>query len=243
MFRIGSSERHEGIVASENMVLQAPQHLATLVAERLRDQIVRGEIPEGAQLRQQVIAAQFRISRVPVREALRQLDAEGLINILPYRGAIVPALSLKDIEELFTIRALLEPEVLKLSIPHLTPADFAHAEGLLNRHVHELEAKEQVATWGLNWHFHSTLYSRAKRPHFISIIRNATNSIERYTGPQLDFVDGMKRANQEHAQILELCRKRETSAACKLLRQHIQHAGLSLRQALQGRRSCSIGSS
>jgi DNA-binding GntR family transcriptional regulator len=245
VIRIGSSGRRDGLEAPED---QAPQHLASLrepltstVAERLRDQIIRGEIPEGAQLRQHAIAAQFRVSRIPVREALRQLDAEGLINIIPNRGAIVPALSPKDVEELFTIRTLLEPEVLKLSIPHLTPGDFAHAEALLNQYVDELETKDQVPAWGrLNWQFHSTLYSRANRPHLMSSIRNVNNRVERYSCLQLDFGERMKRVNQEHAKILELCRKRETSAACTLLRQHIQHAGLSLRQALEDRCSCSI---
>ena len=73
--------------------------LTSAVAERLRDQIIRGEIQEGAQLRQDVMATQFQVSRIPVREALRQLDAEGLITIVPYRGAVVPELSPDDIEE------------------------------------------------------------------------------------------------------------------------------------------------
>ena len=81
------------------------QSLTSAVADKLRDQIIRGVIPEGAQLRQDAIANQFKVSRIPVREALRQLDAEGLITILPNRGAIVPALSPEDIEELFSIRA------------------------------------------------------------------------------------------------------------------------------------------
>src|SRR5260370_27441121 len=91
------------------------QSLTSAVADKLRDQIIRGEIPEGAQLRQDAIASQYHVSRIPVREALRQLDAEGLIAIVPNRGAVVPTLSPDDIEELFSIRALLQPEVLKES--------------------------------------------------------------------------------------------------------------------------------
>src|SRR2546427_13052427 len=95
------------------------QSLPSAVADKLRDQIIRGEIAEGTQLRQDAIATQYQVSRIPVREALRQLEAEGLITIVPNRGAVVPALSPDDIEELFSIRSLLEPEVLKRSIPHL----------------------------------------------------------------------------------------------------------------------------
>ena len=212
------------------------QSLTSAVADKLRDQIIRGEIADGTQLRQDVIAGQYHVSRIPVREALRQLDAEGLITIVPNRGAIVPELSPNDVEELFAIRALLEPEVLKLSIPRLTQADLAEAEAILNKYVNELRREEHMENWGrMNWQFHSMLYSRAERPHFMSIIRNVNHNGERYTRLQLYLTHGMKRANDEHRQLLELCRKRESVAACKLLRQHIQHAGQSLKQVLEER--------
>lgn len=213
------------------------QSLTSAVADRLRDQIIRGEIPEGAQLRQDAIATQYRVSRIPVREALRQLDAEGLITIVPNRGAVVPALSPDDIEELFTIRALLEPELLKLSIPHLSKEDFSEAEKILHKYVDELRREDHMGAWGrLNWQFHSILYSRANRPYFMSILRNVNNNGERYTRLQLYLTHGIKRANEEHQKILELCRQRDSAAACKLLRQHIEHAGHSLKQVLHDRR-------
>jgi DNA-binding GntR family transcriptional regulator len=214
------------------------QSLTSAVADKLRDQIIRGEIPEGAQLRQDAIASQYQVSRIPVREALRQLDAEGLIAIVPNRGAVVPTLSPDDIEELFSIRALLEPEVLKLSIPHLTEEDFAEAQAILRTYVSELRRDDHVSAWGrLNWQFHSTLYSRANQPRFMAIIRNVNNSGERYTRLQLYLTHGIKRANEEHHQILELCRGRDVAAACKLLRQHIEYAGQSLKEAVQQRRT------
>jgi DNA-binding GntR family transcriptional regulator len=214
------------------------QSLTSAVAEKLRDQIIRGEIQEGAQLRQDAIASQFHVSRIPVREALRQLDAEGLIAIVPNRGAIVPALSPEDIEELFSIRALLEPELLKLSIPRLTENDFSEATAVLREYVSELRRDDHVSTWGrLNWHFHSILYSRANQPRFMAIIRNVNNSGERYTRLQLYLTHGMKRANEEHRQILELCRERDVASACRLLRQHIRYAGESLRKALEQKRT------
>jgi len=214
------------------------QSLTSAVAEKLREQIIRGEIPEGAQLRQDAIANQYQVSRIPVREALRQLDAEGLITIVPNRGAVVPALSPEDVEELFTIRALLEPEVLRLSIPELTEDDFVNAESILRNYIDELRREQHVSSWGrLNWDFHSILYSRANRPHMMNIIRNVNAKGERYTRLQLYLTHGMKRANREHHEILQLCRKREVGGACDLLRQHILYAGQSLKQVLQERRS------
>jgi len=212
--------------------------LTSAVADKLRDQIIRGEIPEGAQLRQDAIATQYHVSRIPVREALRQLDAEGLIAIVPNRGAVVPALSPDDVEELFLIRALLEPEVLKLSIPRLTEDHFSEAAAVLRKYVSELRREDHVSTWGrLNWQFHSILYSRANQPRFMAIIRNVNNSGERYTRLQLYLTHGVKRANEEHHQILDLCRQRNVTAACSLLRRHIQYAGESLKQALEQKRT------
>jgi DNA-binding GntR family transcriptional regulator len=225
--------------ASESPI--ARQSLTSAVADKLRDRIIRGEIPEGSQLRQDAIATQYKVSRIPVREALRQLDAEGLITIVPNRGAVVPALSPDDIEELFSIRALLEPEVLGLSIPRLTDQDFTDAEAVLRRYVSELRREDHLAAWGrLNWQFHSILYSRANQPRFMAIIRNVNNSGERYTRLQLYLTHGTKRANEEHHQILELCRKRDVAAACKLLRQHIRYAGESLKQALEQKRTAQV---
>ena len=216
------------------------QSLTSAVADKLRDQIIRGEIAEGTQLRQDAIATQYQVSRIPVREALRQLDAEGLIAIVPNRGAIVPALSPEDIEELFAIRALLEPEVLKLSIPHLTDEDFSQADAILRRYVSELKREDHVSGWGrLNWEFHSTLYARANQPRFMAIIRNVNNSGERYTRLQLYLTHGIKRANEEHHKILELCRQRNVVAACKLLREHIEYAGQSLKEVVHQRRASS----
>src|SRR5246127_177777 len=216
------------------------QSLPSAVADKLRDQIIRGEIPEGAQLRQDAIATQYGVSRIPVREALRQLDAEGLIAIAPNPGAIVPALSPSDVGELFSIRALLEPEVLKLSIPLLTEEDFAEADAVLQKYVRELKKQEHVSAWGrLNWQFHSILYSRANQPRFMAIIRNVNNNGERYTRLQLYLTHGVKRANEEHHQILELCRQRKVVAACQLLRQHIRYAGESLKKALEQKRTAS----
>jgi len=214
------------------------QSLPSAVADKLRDQIIRGEIPEGAQLRQDAIATQYQVSRIPVREALRQLDAEGLIAIVPNRGAIVPALSPSDVVELFSIRALLEPEVLKLSIPHLTEEDFSEAAAVLKKYVSELRKQEHVSAWGrLNWQFHSILYSRANQPRFMAIIRNVNNNGERYTRLQLYLTHGVKRANEEHHQILDLCRQRNVVAACDLLREHIRNAGDSLREVLEQKRA------
>jgi DNA-binding GntR family transcriptional regulator len=210
--------------------------LASAVADKLRAMIIHGDVQEGEQLRQDAIAADFQVSRIPVREALRQLEAEGLIKIVAHRGAVVSALSADEIEELFDIRALLECEVLRASIPHLTEADFKEAESILDTYEKALWMKE-VGTWGrLNWQFHSVLYSRANRPHFMQIIKMINNNGDRYTRLQLYLTQAFERAKQEHRQLLELCRKRDAAAASDLLERHIHNAGRMLKEFVKEHR-------
>ncbi|HTN98462.1 MAG TPA: GntR family transcriptional regulator, partial [Nordella sp.] len=99
--------------------------IASAVVDALRRRILDGEFAAGAQLRQDSLAKEFGVSRIPIREALLQLDAEGLVKILPHRGAVVSELSVAEIKELFDLRALLEPRLLRLSAPHLTEKDYA----------------------------------------------------------------------------------------------------------------------
>lgn len=211
--------------------------LASAVADKLREMIIRGEMQEGEQLRQDAIAVEFQVSRIPVREALRQLEAEGLIKIVAHRGAVVSSLSAEEIEELFAIRALLECQVLKLSIPNLTDTDFQRAEEILETYEKALWMKSEVSSWGrLNWQFHSTLYSGASRPYFMSIIQMLNNNGDRYTRLQLYLTQAFERAKKEHRELLDLCRKREVPAAVELLERHILNAGKMLKEFVKQHR-------
>lgn len=208
------------------------------MADKLRDKIILGELQEGEQLRQDMIAAEFQVSRIPVREAFRELLAEGLIDINPNRGAVVSVLGPAEIEELFQIRAVLEREVLRASIPHLTSGDLAAAAAVQKRFREELNRTEGVSAWGrLNTQFHAALYAGAALPQFKAILRTVNNNGERYTRLQLFLTHGRERALEEHERLLELSRERKVDEACALLDQHVRNAGRSLRELLEARRT------
>ncbi len=96
-----------------------------LVAEAIREKILSGEIKAGEPLRQAALAAELNVSRIPVREALLQLEAEGLVNFEAHKGATATQLNSDQIDEIFDLRALLEAELLRHSITNLTPRDFS----------------------------------------------------------------------------------------------------------------------
>jgi len=100
-------------------------------AEELRMRILSGALQEGAQLRQEILAAELGVSRIPLREALRLLEGEGLVTIVPHRGAVVSVLSPDEIGELFDLRLLIEPDLIRRAVPHMGPDDLREAEATL----------------------------------------------------------------------------------------------------------------
>ncbi len=214
------------------------QTLTSAVADRLRDKILRGEFREGEQLRQHAIAAEFDVSRIPLREAFRQLEAEGLIKIIDHRGAVVSALSPDEIEELFEIRASLESVTLRQAVPRLTDEALARAETVLEAYERALNAESDFDVWGeLHWQFHSVLYAAANRTRSLSLIQTINNNADRYIRLHILFSrDAHRHAKDEHRAILELCRQRDAEAACQLLERHITKAGRDMKEFIKQQR-------
>ena len=224
--------------AEPKKVLPIPrQSLAGAVMERLREQILNGELREGEQLRQDAIATEFQISRIPVREALSHLAAEGLITIVANRGAVVSSLAPEEIEQLFETRAVLECYMLRCAIPNLQESDFQKAEGILKSFEESLEQDSEIVNWGAwNWSFHSTLYAPANRPTMLSFIKTLNNNCDRYTRLHLVFTRAQHQAGEAHRDLLKACRSRNPDVASAALWKHITDAGAYLKEFIQKRR-------
>lgn len=202
--------------------------LAAAAADQMRRRILSGEYAGNSQLRQEALSRELGISRIPLREALVQLESEGLVKIVPHRGAVVAELSVGEIEELFGLRALLEPRLLRASAPNLTADDYGELDSILSEYSVELR-RHRVARWGeLNTALHALLYSRAELPRTAAIVSSLLRNAERYTRMQLAFTDGLRRAEWEHAQMVALCRSQDIDAAAATLEEHIRNAGASL---------------
>lgn len=207
--------------------------VAAAATEAIRRRILDGTYATGAKLHQDMIAAELGISRIPVREALFQLDAEGLVRIEPQRGASVAPLSRERMVETLELRAMLEPYLLRNSAPHLTDADFAALARILGDYG-EAIAAQAANRWGeLNTEFHLGLYARANRPRAQAIVITLLRESDRYTRLQLSqSIDYQRRAQREHAKLLRLCRTGAVEEAAALMRAHILHVSDSLGRAL-----------
>jgi DNA-binding GntR family transcriptional regulator len=213
------------------------QTVAAAAVEGIRERILDRTYAEGEQLRQDVLAADLGVSRIPVREALRQLEAEGLVTFSPHRGAVVSSLSIADIEELFALRARLETIILRRAVPLLTEEDLDRAEQILNEYDAAFRNRD-VSAWGdLNWQFHSTLYSAARRPVTMAVLERLHLHTNRYARMQLALTRGEARAQKEHGALLAAARQRDARRASALLSAHILGAGRSLVRFLRGERA------
>ncbi len=196
--------------------------LSSAIVEELRRAILDGTYAAGDQLRQDALAASFQVSRIPVREALIQLEAEGLVLIEPHKGAIVSAFSLEEIDDVFDLRVLLEPRMLSQSAPLLTPDDFAEIATLDEAFASAIAAQD-VAQWGqLNARYHLSLYRHARQPRTLAIVTALLQTSDRFTRLQMNRAPALERAEKEHRQLLRLCREGKVSEACNHLVAHIE---------------------
>ncbi len=212
-----------------------PPTRATAAADELRRRILEGEYPAGMQLRQAVLAEELGISRIPFREALILLEAEGLVEMEAHKGAVVAGFSPEEVEELFEFRSLLEPALLEKSAPLLTSTDYAELDAILREYSDELRA-HNPGRWGaLNTALHSVLYRRARSPRMLATAEQLLHSTDRFARMQLYYTDGREKAEREHLEIVSECKAGNVKKAARLLRQHILTAGDALVKLLRER--------
>ncbi|MBV8749164.1 MAG: GntR family transcriptional regulator [Candidatus Eremiobacteraeota bacterium] len=195
----------------------AQKSTPTLIADALRDDIQAGRLAAGTALHQTALAERFGVSRIPVREALRQLETEGAIRYVPSRGAIVTTYGADEIRERFEMRAELEPLALRLALPHLTPATLRAAE----RELDAMREETDPARWGKHHAaFHHLLYEPAKRPHLLAIIESLYISVAVSLTPAT-LPDHTRAHDAEHRALLDACAHGDADAAAAAMRAHL----------------------
>jgi DNA-binding GntR family transcriptional regulator len=204
------------------------QSAPDLVRDQLRQAIYAGKFQPGEQLRQEELADRFGTSRIPVREALRQLEAEGLVTLHPNRGAVVAELSLQEVLEMLDIRIALECRALYLAVPNMIDSDFETATKILKSYDKEPRPQK----WGeMNWRFHETLYLPCNRPKLIAMIEANYGHVSRFIRTQVSIASGKEKPQKDHYEILAACHAGDARKATALLEQHITHTQKSLMAA------------
>jgi DNA-binding GntR family transcriptional regulator len=209
------------------------QPISSVVAEALREAIFRGVFKRGEPLRQDAIAKQFSVSQVTVREALRLLADEGVVQIAPRRGAIVASLSPEEVEEIVELRIALESLLLERAIPRLGEEDFAAAEKIIRRLDKTRTLNDQLT---LNIEFHGCLYAKAGRPRALALYDRLRLSFEPYLRLLWARSDYKSHSQTDHRKILALCKERNAKSAQSVLADHITKTGKEILQLLESGR-------
>jgi DNA-binding GntR family transcriptional regulator len=192
-----------------------------VVAVRIREAILRGNLEPGQRLDQKQIAESLRVSRSPVREALRTLAAEGLVEVIPHRGAVVAELSPDELEEILAIRSVLEGMAARLAVPKIDAERLSTLESILK----ELNQTMNLDRWMvLNNHFHHTIYQLANRPRLLALIDNLRNTITPYMRQYVASSEHIREVAASHQLIFDACVKRDPLLAEQETQKHIAAA-------------------
>jgi DNA-binding GntR family transcriptional regulator len=192
-----------------------------LVAEVLREAIISGVLRANQPLPQDEIASQLRVSHIPVREALRQLQSEGLVTYQPNRGAAVSALTQGEIREIYQIRAILETAAIREATPHLTVEQLDQASRILDA----AESSSDPAVWGSHdVDFHRLVYGLEGRPRLREMIDGLLRRVDRYWLSHGLMLRHRRTFEREHRALLEAVRSRDADLAARLLGEHLAGA-------------------
>lgn len=199
---------------------------------RLLEEISRGELPPGARLRETELAERLGISRTPVREAIRQLEADGLVDHIPRQGATIRVLDYSEVMELYEMRAVLEGTAARLAARAASDLELDEL-GVLNAEL--AAAPDARSAYELNRQFHMTLLDAAKNRYLVKSV-NALQKTLLIIGPStLAESDRASQAVREHAELLEALKARDGTRAETCMRDHIEAAHRVRLKALRGR--------
>lgn len=190
------------------------------VLEELRSAIVRREYLPGMRVRADAVAERMGVSRIPVREALRVLEAEGLVTARPHKGVVVAELSVADLHEIYLLRRLLESEATRRGVPGLSARSLATLEELLGAMDEALEIAATVQMIDLNRQFHFTIYGASNLRQLVRMITMLWNQSDAYRSIYLAEENFRRQAQAEHRLILDACQARDADRVIALLDQH-----------------------
>ncbi|MCC7446828.1 MAG: GntR family transcriptional regulator [Anaerolineae bacterium] len=207
--------------------------LAAHVYERIREAILTGTLQAGTRVDQNQVAAWLNVSLAPVREALKELEAEGFVTIFPRRGAFVTQTSITDLDELYDARSLIEGETIYRAVPHLTDKDLSDLQQMIHQ-MKQVSANGDVNAYiVLNREFHLNIYKAAGNQTLLQVIRNLWERSELYRYRYMFTTHNPERVHREHQAILDACSRRDPAGAREAAVHHIQLTQQELHELLR----------
>jgi DNA-binding GntR family transcriptional regulator len=196
--------------------------LADRVYQSLRADILSNRLPPDSPLQEGAIASALEVSRGPVREALRRLEAEGLVSLIPRRGAVVSSLSREEFLDAYRVREALETLAMRLATPRLGAEDLGELERLHGLMIQHAQAEDLDAFFAANTAFHALIVDRSGNRQLQQFYQPLVNQMRRYQLRSAMLRGGPVRSCEEHREILEAMKAGNAGQAAALLSEHIQ---------------------
>ncbi|TMR97973.1 GntR family transcriptional regulator [Nonomuraea basaltis] len=209
-----------------------PPTAQQFVLAELRRAITTGRLRPGAPIRQDALAEELQVSRVPLREALKTLEGEGLVTYKAHKGYCVATLSLDDLREVYRIRELLEEEAVRRAVARLTDADLDRLEAAQDEVEQASAAGDVLAMATANRLFHMTLFDCAGMPRLARLIRTLWDTTDAYRSMYYGDAGNRERVVKEHRATLDALRRRAAEDAVATLNVHRAHAVAELESVL-----------
>jgi DNA-binding GntR family transcriptional regulator len=206
--------------------------LRELVFETLREAIINGVLKPSERLMEVQLAEELGVSRTPVREAIRKLELEGFVVMIPRKGAYVSGISLKDVADVFEIRGALEGLAAGLAAERITDEELEELERLLVRKAEVIEENDLDQLIEIDTIFHDCLYRASRNEKLVQIINNLLEQIQRFRSTSLAYPGRMREALEEHKKIVEAISERNISLSQQLAQEHIENAENSMLEGL-----------
>ncbi|MCT4357092.1 GntR family transcriptional regulator [Streptomyces sp. Je 1-79] len=209
-----------------------PPTAQQFVLEELRRAITTGELRPGGQIRQDALAARLDVSRVPLREALKILEGEGLVVHHIHRGYFVAELSLADLEEIYRIRGLLETEAVRMGIRRGEDGILASLEKIQREVERAADAGDVTAMAAANRRFHFALIEASGMPRLVRLVTTLWDATDAYRSLYYTDEPNRELAVREHRAVISAVRNGDEEAAVRWLDEHRAHAVAALREIL-----------
>ena len=206
--------------------------LRDVVFNTLRQAILKGELEPGERLMEIQLAERLGVSRTPIREAIRKLELEGLVLMIPRKGAEVAEISEKSLREVLEVRRSLEELAIELDCQRITPEELTDLEEAENGFARAVETGEVMAIAESDEHFHELIYQATANERLVQILNNLREQMYRYRLEYIKDEDRRQILVVEHEHILRAIRSRNMAEAKSAVREHIDNQQLTITKNL-----------
>lgn len=220
----------EGHTLRVNMNEYLP--LRDVVFNTLRQAILKGELEPGERLMEIQLAERLGVSRTPIREAIRKLELEGLVLMIPRKGAEVAEISEKSLREVLEVRRSLEELAIELACQRITPEELTALEEAENRFARAVEDGEVMAIAESDENYHELIYQATANDRLVQILNNLREQMYRYRLEYIKDEDRRQILVVEHEHILRAVRRRDIADAKSAVREHIDNQQLTITRNL-----------